>query len=220
MMRCDAEWLAQMLATLSDADLSPLLNLGSSTRRFREAEQPYIHALVFAPLEARGVRVIHADIKAAEGVDLVGDVFDDGDFARMKAIGARAVLCTHMFEHVLDREELARRLLELIPIGGLFFVTVPASYHEHNDPIDTLYRPSPEELAALFPGQEICAKALLTGDTYWSHIRARPFTLVLRHLLRAPVPFLGWRAWKRSMIKLYWLSHPYQVSAILGRRAL
>ena len=128
----------------STEELSPLLNLGASTRHFRQVEQPYIDELVFRPLEARGVRVIHSDLKAAEGVDLVGDVFDDADFARLKAANPRSVICTHMFEHVLDREELARRLLSLLPERGLFFVTVPSSYHEHHDPIDTMYRPTPD----------------------------------------------------------------------------
>ena len=53
--------------------------------------------------------------------------------------------------------------LELLPQGGLFFVTVPYSYHYHADPIDTMYRPSPEELASLFAGQTILTKAELSG---------------------------------------------------------
>lgn len=219
MMRCDAEWLGRVLAGLSNAELSPLLNLGASTRHFRTVEQPYVQELLFAPLEARGVKIIHSDLKAADGVDISGDVFNDADFARLEAVGARAVICTHMFEHVLDREELARRLLALVQPGGLFFVTVPSSYHEHHDPIDTLYRPTPDELAKLFRGQEILQKAELVGDTYWVHVQRRPVTLFLRHFTRFFVPFLGWHAWKRSMRKLYWLFNNYKVAAIVGRKA-
>src|SRR5215468_8593569 len=115
MMRCDARWLGCTLAGLSSEELSPLLNLGASTRHFREVEQPYIAELVFRPLEARGVCIIHCDLKAADGVDIVGNVFDDEDFARLKAVQPRAVICTHMFEHVLDRAELSRGLLALLP---------------------------------------------------------------------------------------------------------
>ena len=159
MMRCDAEWLGRTLAALSTEELSPILNLGASTRHFRQVEQPYIDELVFRPLEARGVRVIHSDLKAAEGVDLVGDVFDDADFARLKAANPRSVICTHMFEHVLDREELARRLLSLLPERGLFFVTVPSSYHEHHDPIDTMYRPTPISSRLCSPDSRSCTGA-------------------------------------------------------------
>lgn len=218
MMRCDAEWLGRTLAALSKEELSPLLNLGASTRHFREVGQPYIHELVFRPLEARGVRVIHSDLKAAEGVDVVGDVFNDADFARLKAANPRAVICSHMFEHVRDREELVRRLLALLPENGLFFVTVPSSYHEHNDPIDTMYRPTPDELARLFAGQRMLHKIELVGDNYWSFVAQRPLTLFLRHLFRFFVPFLDWHAWKRSIRKLYWLYHPYKVAAVVGRK--
>jgi hypothetical protein len=54
MMRCDASWLAMALKRFPNEEISPILNLGSSTRRFREGEQPHIHELVFRPLAARG----------------------------------------------------------------------------------------------------------------------------------------------------------------------
>jgi hypothetical protein len=218
MMRCDAQWLGRTLAGMSPKELSPLLNLGASTRHFREVEQPYIAELVFRPLEARGVRIIHCDLKAADGVDIIGNVFDDADFARLKGEQPRAVICTHMFEHVHDREELSRRLLALLPSNGYFFVTVPSSYHEHHDPIDTMYRPTPDELAALFAGQRILHKSELIGETYWRHVARRPLTIFFRHFFRFFAPFLGWAAWKRSMRKLYWLFHPYKVAAVAGRK--
>src|ERR1700722_382027 len=218
MMRCDAEWLARVLARLDNGDLSPVLNLGASTRRYREVEQPHIEALVFAPLASRSVAVLHSDIRAADGDDIVADIFTSAGLAELGKVAPRAVICTHLFEHVPDREELSRRLIALLPPGGLFFVTVPSSYHEHHDPIDTMFRPSPDELAALFPGQEIIERAELVGDTYRSVFAQRPVTLFFRHFARFFVPFLGWRAWQRSMRKLYWLAHPYKVSAIVGRK--
>jgi len=218
MMYCDAEWLATVLARYRADELSPILNLGSSTRHFRQVEQPHVDALIFKPLEARGIKVVHSDLKAHVGVDIAGDIFDDATLAAMQAIHPRAVICTHMFEHVVDRDELRRRLLAVLPPGGLFFITVPSSYHEHNDPIDTMYRPTPSELAAAFGGQNIVEQRELIGHTYWTHVRRRPFTLLFRHTTRFFVPFLGWQKWKRSMAKLYWLFYPYKVAAIVGRK--
>ena len=149
MMRCDAEWLGRTLAGSSTEELSPLLNLGASTRHFRQVEQPYIDELVFRPLEARGVRVIHSDLKAAEGVDLVGDVFDDADFARLKAARPRAVICTHMFEHVRDREELcppaagaAARARPVLRHRALELSRAPRP-HRHHVPADPRRAGSP-----------------------------------------------------------------------------
>ncbi|MBX9591015.1 MAG: class I SAM-dependent methyltransferase [Hyphomonadaceae bacterium] len=219
MMYCDAEWLAAVLARYRTEELSPILNLGSSTRHFRQVEQPHVDALIFKPLEARGVKVVHSDLKASDGVDIAGDIFDDATLAAMQATHPKAVICTHMFEHVVNRDELRRRLLSMLPPGGLFFVTVPSSYHEHNDPIDTMYRPTPAELAAMFGGHDIIEQRELIGHNYWTLVRKRPFTLLFRHVTRFFVPFLGWQKWKRSMTKLYWLYHPYKVAAVVGRKA-
>ena len=64
----------------------------------------------------------------------------------------RALLCCNVLEHVRDPGEFARRCGTLVMSGGVLAVTVPRSYPHHSDPIDTLYRPTPEEAAALFPG--------------------------------------------------------------------
>jgi len=218
MLVTDAVWLSETLARFSTKELSPLVNLGSSTRQFREHDQPHIHRLIFAPLEARGVKIIHCDLKAADGVDVAGDIFDDAVLAKLHATGAKSLLCTHMFEHVLDRDALARRILEILPQGGLFFVTVPKSYFHHADPLDTMFRPNPKELAALFPGQDILEGKVLVGGSYRDRFRERPVTLFFRHFLRFVFPTFWTAGWKRSMAKLYWLVHPYEVSAIVGRK--
>ena len=62
-----------------------------------------------------------------------------------------ALLCCNVLEHVRDPGEFARRCAMLVRPGGVIVVTVPRSYPHHADPIDTLYRPTPEEAAALFP---------------------------------------------------------------------
>ncbi len=107
---------------------------------------------------------------------------------------------------------LARHCLELLDEGGLVFVTVPFSYPHHADPIDTMYRPSPEEIAQLFAGARLREAHILdVGLSYRDQVRARPW-LLLRHLARLPLPFLSPVRWRRSMAKLYWLAAPYRIS--------
>lgn len=217
-MLCDAKWLALGLSEFENQEISPVLNIGSSTKKFREIEQPHIYENVFKPLEKRGIKVIHADLKEAEGVDVAADIFDDEAIKKLLAYNPRSIICTHMFEHIKDREDLTKRLLRLLPEGGVFFITVPYSYHYHADPIDTMYRPSPNELAELFHGHNIIKKEILIGGNYWEKIRQRPITLFCRHFFRFFIPFIGFKQWKRSMRKLYWLFNPYKVSAIMGRK--
>lgn len=218
MMICDAKWLADSLRACANEEISPILNIGSSTKHFREVEQPHVYEYVFKPLEERGIKIIHTDLKSAPGVDIAADIFDDNSMKILLEYKPRSIICTHMFEHIEDRENLAMRLMSLLPESGIFFITVPYSYHHHADPIDTMYRPSPDELANLFPGQEIIRKDVLIGGDYWEKVRQRPVTLFCRHFFRFFIPFLGLKKWKRSMRKLYWLFNPYKVSAVMGKK--
>jgi len=99
-----------------------------------------------------------------------------------------------------------------LPTGGLVFVTVPFSYPYHRDPIDTMYRPGPTELAELFAGARLLESMILgAGVSYRNAVKERPWIL-LRHVWRFPVPFLSFERWKRSMARLYWLVSEYRIT--------
>jgi hypothetical protein len=215
MFAAEARWLRDRLDAFPAERLSPLLNLGSGDALFRERRQPWIEAELFRPLAARGVAVLHVDLRAAPGVDVRADLTDPDALSRLKALRPKALLCCNLLEHVRAPALLARHALDLIGAGGLVFVTVPFSYPHHADPIDTMYRPSPEEIARLFAGAQMReARILDVGLCYRDEVRARPW-LLLRHLARLPLPFLSPRRWRRSMAKLYWLVAPYRVSCVV-----
>lgn len=218
MFEAEARWVGEQLAAYPAPQLSPLLNIGSSTREFRERAQPWTVRDIFGPLAERGVATVHLDARRGAGIDICGDLLDDADFARIKVRRYRALLCCNVLEHVRNRAEFARRCAELVTPGGVIVVTVPRSYPHHGDPIDTLFRPTPEEAAALFPDSVIVAAEIIdAGESYRDDVRRRPWIL-LRHLLRLPVPFLDFAKWRNSMRKPYWLFHNYEVSAAVLRR--
>ena len=217
MFRAEAEWLGELLRQYSREDLSPLLNIGSSTRAFREQEQPWTERCVFAPLANRGVRVLHLDSREGEGIEIRADILSRADLPGIKALTARSVLCCNILEHVRNPAALAQTCVEIVGSSGLIFVTVPFSYPHHRDPIDTMYRPSPDQLAVLFrPAVMLSGEILDTGESWWNDVRKRPWIL-LRPILRLPFPFIGFAGWKRSMRRLYWLWHPYRVTAAVFR---
>lgn len=212
MLEVEATWLKDQLADLPAESLSPLLNLGSSDLEFRTRWQPWIDGEVFAPLRARGVAVVHADLKPSEGVDLVADALQEADWARLQAVAPRAVMCSNMLEHVEDRALLAGRCAALVPPGGHLIVTVPASYPYHADPIDTYFRPTPAELVALFPDLEVVAAARVEGPSYAPALLRRPW-LLARDLVGLA------RAWRHpGRARLAWLARRYAVSAAVLRR--
>jgi hypothetical protein len=219
MFEAEARWLGAALEGFAPERLSPLLNLGSSTSLFREQIQPWTEERLFRPLHARGVEIVHIDQRAEPGVDLSADLTDPAELPRLRALGARALLCCNLLEHVTQRARLARHCLDIVPKGGLLFVSVPFSYPYHRDPIDTMYRPTPGELSALFGGAELVAGDIIgAGCSYRDEVRRRPWIL-LRHLVRLPAPFVSFERWKRSMAKLYWLAAEYRITcAVFEKR--
>lgn len=220
MRREEAAWIGEALAQIAPEALSPLLEVGSSTGHFRRVVQPHIDTLIHAPLRARGVRVVHADLREGEGIDIAGDIYDPVVFERLRAVGANSVLCCNMFEHVVDRALLASRLQELAA-GRHLIVTVPYSYPIHLDPIDTYFRPSPEGIAALFPGSTAIASAIIESDSYGAEMtarggRARRLLTQARHLLAV---WVGPRRWVARNHRLLWLTRPYRISAVVLRLA-
>jgi hypothetical protein len=155
---------------------------------------------------------VHLDSREGDGIDIKADILSDADLPRIRAVGARSVLCCNILEHVTDPGRLARRCIEIVGPGGLVFVTVPYSYPFHRDPIDTMYRPRPEELSRLFTGARLVhGEVIDSGESFRDQVKERPWILS-RQILRFPLPFLSLTKWKRSMAKLYWLFHNYEVT--------
>src|SRR5436853_7008325 len=96
----EAEAIRVRDVLLAQGEISPLLNLGSSTRAFREEAKPHIERELFNPLRAAGVDIVHSDLKQAEGVDLAGDILNAAVRANLKGRGFRALLIANMLEHV------------------------------------------------------------------------------------------------------------------------
>jgi len=212
MFRAESSWLRRQLSERRPEELSPLLNVGSSTRAFREKDQPWIERELFAPLRARGVKTIHLDLREGDGIDIRADILDAKDLERIKALRPKAILCCNILEHVVEPGTLAARCEEIVGPGGLIFVTVPFSYPHHRDPIDTLFRPSPEVLAALFRGATMVHSQILdAGESYLTQVKKRPLIL-FRHVFLFPFPFVNFTKWRNSMAKLYWLLHNYKVT--------
>lgn len=219
MFKAEAIWLSQKLGSLPVDELSPMVNIGSSTGAMRTREQFWTDQELFAPLRARGVRLVHVDRREEnDGIDIHADLMDDAGFEQVKAVRPRAVLCCNILEHVPDPAAFARRCMTLLAPGGHLFITVPYSYPYHRDPVDTMFRPTPAEVAALLPRATMTVGEIIdVGESYRGDVRKRPW-IILRHVIRFPFPFVSPQRWVRSMRKLYWLANNYQVTCAIFRQ--
>src|SRR4029079_19274286 len=114
MFEAEARWVGGRIAAFPPEFLSPLLNIGSSTAEFRDTVQPWMGPHIFGPLRAQGVDIVHLDAREGSGIDIRADIFDAADFARIRAVSYRALLCCNVLEHVSDPGEFARRCAALV----------------------------------------------------------------------------------------------------------
>lgn len=219
----EAAYIAEILGDLPNDVVGPCLNVGSSTKYFREVEQPHVDRLIFKPLAKRGIQVTHADLKPAEGVDIAGSIYDPLVLERIKARAPRLVMCCNMFEHVEDRETLAAALAAVVPADGRLVVTAPHSYPIHYDPIDSYYRPSPDELAHLFPGFELESSKIIQDSTYGEDLLRElgPVGMCTHFAKSGAKLFMFWRGrerWLAHFHRYLWLWRRYSVSCIVLRK--
>jgi len=218
MRHSEALWIARQLMALPVSAHAPVLNVASSTAEFRERRHPHIDQVVFAPLRAAGIELIHTDMKEATGVDIPGDLRDPAVQHRLRNCGARTLLCCNLLEHVPDPIDLARVLTSLLSPGAVLIVTVPQSYPYHPDPIDTGFRPTPTELAGLFQGCQVLVAETLTDVTYARDLASQGLAGLrkgARSLVGALRPFHPIGRAQRD--RLRWLFKPFKVSCIALR---
>jgi len=185
----ESEWLGRRLNSIPDSDLFPLLNVGSSTHEFRTKTQPYIDNNIFGPLRGRRGSVHHLDMKATPGVDVVGNLLDPVFLEQISTLKIRSVMVSNLLEHVTNRHKICEVIGNIVPTGGYVFVSGPHRYPYHADPIDTMFRPTIEEVHALFPQTKIIESAILDSGNWrqWNVAeRGRPLG---RFIARLFVPF-------------------------------
>jgi hypothetical protein len=229
--RDEAQWINVALreflpvhvvdASANDAGPAPVvLNLGCGSRRAREQQKPHIHELTLKPVLERGYRLLNSDMFADDGVDLQGDLFDPQFVLRLCALQPALIFFCNVFEHVdaEARQRLPAILDSIVRPGGLILVTAPLSYPYHPDPIDTYYRVSPTEIAALFPGYRSLTSQAVECGNYGEEFFANSLAKRSRRVLRLLFPFIAPRRWLTLAHKFFWLRKPYQISCVLLRK--
>jgi hypothetical protein len=223
MRTSEAAFIGARLRDIPIEYLSPVLNLGSSNAEFRRRTHPHIDREIFFPLEARGARIIHADLKEDDGIDVVGDVYDPAFQERCRQLRPRTVLCCNILEHVQDPTEFAEIVSELVPADGYLVVSVPHSYPFHADPIDTLFRPAPQDVVTLFGPAFAAVVEHTLVDTTWLQDLTRalgPLRLpgfFARDLAKAAREGVSEGQFRR-LHRYLWLVRPYQISIVILRR--
>jgi len=203
MLREESKWLSEHIYSLEPDKVFPLLNLGSSTDTFRQKTQPWINANLFKTATERGLTVIHTDLKKDEGVDIAGDLCNPEFLKKITKLNLKSIVCSNLLEHLDNRKEFCEIISSILPEGGYLFVTVPYEYPYHPDPIDTMFRPSIDELEKEFP-----RLTKLHGEILYSKYNGTRFPFLVfaaTFLIRLIIPIYKPQTWRRSFARFPWL---------------
>ena len=173
---------------LTQVDL--ILNLGSSTNYFRAVDQPYINQEIFDKLDE--VKIIHSDIKKDLGVDLVGDIMDDSFKKLILDLNPKVIICSNLLEHVINLKGFSEAIIEILPVNSFLLITTPKDYPYHPDPIDTMFRPSIEDLKDLFPELKLVDSTYVDCGVFYNACESTVRQRIRNHvkaIIRILMPF-------------------------------
>lgn len=215
MFELEARWVGQALSEIDfDGQRIECLNLGSSTREYREKEQPFIQEFIFGPLEGR-CSITHCDMKQADGVDLVGDLADPEFLAALSRRRFDLIVCTNLLMHLERPSPVYRLMQECLRPGGHLILTTPTLYPYCGDPVDSKYRPRAEEVVAQLPAlQPLKCETLVIDARQATALLRRPRSLVSL-LANVLLPVRGLKKWQRTASDLPHLFDNYQVACVL-----
>jgi hypothetical protein len=108
----------------------------------------------------------------------------------------------------------------LVKDGSHALFSVPLAYPYHPDPIDTMLRLTPDELAGMLPGWIVLRAAEIEAGTYWRDLResGSPWKRLLNQIARVAMPFYRRRQWRANASRLTWLFRTYRVSIVLVQK--
>ena len=219
MRPAEALEISGYLSAYTVAQLSPIVELGSSTAEFRQVVKPHIENDLHRPLRTRGVKIITTDIKAGDGIDISGDIYDVEVRETLKSLHPRALLCCNIFEHLQDRQSFARLCANLLEPEGVLVVSVPFDYPHHGDPIDTMYRPSPEEVAELFPEFVVRSATVVADGSYGQDLGEMSYGQIAANMVGGALKLAKLIVKRRldefSSQRFFWLFKPYKVTIVV-----
>lgn len=213
----EAQWVLGQVKNLKQ-DVYPILNIGSSTLTGRKRKKPSIQEILFDPLEKNG-EVIHTDIQSGEGIDISGDLNDNEVIEQLKSKKPKLILCNNLLEHVEMPNQICESINAVATLGSYILVSVPYRYPYHYDPIDTMFRPTPEEIHKMFPNTKIIDKEIVSCTrTYYDKLKGSK-TLLRSVILRTFLPpVYKPKMWWYTVSYLPNLFKKFQVSCVLLKK--
>jgi SAM-dependent methyltransferase len=223
----EAKKIGAVLEAYNEDELNPILEIGSSTSDFRKFVKPHIHEYIHSNIIDRNIKIIYSDLKEDSGNtnvedQIIGDIFDEKVFQKMLSTKPKCILLCNILEHVKDVDAVCKKVLEILQPGSLIICTVPYSFPYHPDPIDNLFRPSPEDLIKTFTDVEVVHKEIIEGSNFREQLKklnlSLAFLRVTKEILKIFIYLISFQIKKIKASRLLWLGRNYAVSLVVLKK--
>lgn len=218
MWKNEAIWVAQEISSLFPSKPRiKCLNLGSSTRKYREVDKPYIADNIMKPLGVYA-DIIHVDAKSGNGVDISGD-FSNPEFR--KSLGTDRydlILCNNVLTHVNNIDHVFEIVNSCLADDGYLIVTAPNLYPYCADPFDYKYRPNQSDIEKKLPNLETVQFCEFESTDRHLDRLMKNRRLLLSFMFNIVVPRRGFRAWVNIVSDLPSINRNFKAIGLVMRR--
>lgn len=222
MLHEESLWIGQKMKDIVDANAFPILNIGSSTKEYRTIRQSFIQKNIFDLIPNESNNVVHLDMKEAEGVDIVGNLYDKMFLEKIKQYKFKTILLNNILMYLEEKErlELSLTLEDILEKDGNIIVTNSHVFPPAHDPVESYYRASPEKIQQeLFPNFIVIDSEIKsTYFSYSKYLKSNPKVIPVK-IARFFLPFYKYAEWK-FMLNYYInnFSKNYSASCVLLRK--
>ncbi len=161
--------------------------------------------------------VLHVDIENFPGVDMVQDLSQGNSLSFCdKLKGSKLFILANVLEHVPKkaRINLLKKIYRKMKSKDGLIITVPYDYPYHADPIDTMFRPTPNELRKLLPLIWLEGEIII-ADSYKEEFKRMNTLKKIRRLLKPLWIFQKPTKWLECH-RLFYLFKRYKMTIVFG----
>ena len=194
-----------------------IINLGSGNVEQLKKTKPWVSKNVFDIFKKQKAKILHVDAEGFPGVDIVQDLSEPNSLSFCdKLKGSKLFILANVLEHIPKKAhaEFLKKIYGKMKSKDGLMITVPYDYPYHADPIDTLYRPTPEDLHKLLPLTWLEGEIVSAGS-YREEFRHMNILKRIRKLLKPLWFFQKPSKWLENH-RLFYLFKNYRITIVFG----
>jgi len=194
-----------------------IINLGSGNVEQLNRAKPWVSEYVFDLFEKSQAKILHVDAEDFPGVDIVQDLSQPNSLSFCDHLkGSKLFILASVLEHIPKEAhvEFLNRIYSKMKSKDGLIITLPYEYPYHADPIDNMYRPSPNELKKLLPLTWLRAEILSAGSFREEFMQMNTLKKI-RKLLKPFWIFQKPSKWLENH-RLFYLFKNYQITIVFG----